>query len=351
VVLYLGFIEMRSDTLTLPTDEMRDAMRSAEVGDDVYGEDPTVRLLEELAAAKVGKEAAVFVPSGTMGNLLAVMTHCRRGDEILLESECHIYYYEVGGLSAVAGVVPRLVRGANGVLDPADVKAAIREENIHYAPAACLAIENTHNRGGGTVTPAETMAALRQVADAYGLRVHLDGARIFNAALALGVDASEITRHVDSVMFCLSKGLSAPVGSILAGSAEFIKVARKHRKMLGGGMRQAGVLAAAGIVALEKMVGRLADDHANARSLGLGLAEIPGVAIDLSTVQTNIVMFDVSALGVSASQFASELALEGVRVTTRPPFGIRAVLNRHVDLDGVRRALAAVATVCSRYCS
>ena len=200
------------------------------------------------------------------------------------------------------------------------------------------------------MTPITTMAALRQVADAYGLGVHLDGARIFNAALALGVDASEITRHVDSVMFCLSKGLSAPVGSILAGSAAFIKVARKHRKMLGGGMRQAGVLAAAALVASRRRwLGRLADDHANARSLGLGLAQIPGIAIDLSTVQTNIVMFDVSALKVSASQFASELALEGVRVTTRPPFGIRAVLNRHVDLDGVRRALAAVATACSRY--
>jgi threonine aldolase len=345
----MDFIEMRSDTLTLPTDEMREAMRYAEVGDDVYGEDPTVRRLEELAAMKVGKEAAVFVPSGTMGNLLAVMTHCRRGDEILMESECHIYYYEVGGLSAVAGVVPRLVKGANGVLDPGDVEAAIREENIHYAPAACLAIENTHNRGGGTVTPIDTMAALRRVADAHGLAIHLDGARIFNASLALGVDASDIAKHVDSVMFCLSKGLSAPVGSILAGSAEFIRAARKNRKMLGGGMRQAGVLAAAGIVALDRMVDRLAEDHANARSLGVGLAQIPGIAMDLSTVQTNIVVFDVSALGVSASQFASELAQEGVRVTTRPPFGIRAVLNRHVDSDGVGRALAAVATVCSRH--
>lgn len=345
----MDFIEMRSDTLTLPTDEMREAMRYAEVGDDVYGEDPTVRRLEELAAIKVGKEAAMFVPSGTMGNLLAVMTHCRRGDEIVLESDCHIYYYEVGGLSAVAGVVPRLVRGTSGVLDPKDVEAAVREENIHYAPATCLAIENTHNRGGGTVTPLVTMSALRQVAHARGMSMHLDGARIFNAGLALGVDASEIAKHADSVMFCLSKGLSAPVGSILAGGAGFIRAARKNRKMLGGGMRQAGVLAAAGIVALEKMVDRLVDDHANARSLGAGLAQIPGIAIDLSTVQTNIVAFDVSALGVSSSQFASELAQEGVRVTTRPPFGIRAVLNRHVDSDGVGRALAAVTTVSSRY--
>ena len=345
----MDFIEMRSDTLTLPTDEMREAMRYAEVGDDVYGEDPTVRRLEELAAIKVGKEAAMFVPSGTMGNLLAVMTHCRRGDEIVLESDCHIYYYEVGGLSAVAGVVPRLVPGIDGVLDPTDVEAAVREENIHYAPATCLAIENTHNRGGGTVTPLETMSALRQVAHARGMSVHLDGARIFNAGLALGVDASEIAKHADSVMFCLSKGLSAPVGSILAGGAGFIRAARKNRKMLGGGMRQAGVLAAAGIVALEKMIDRLVDDHTNARSLGAGLAQIPEIAIDLSTVQTNIVVFDVSALGVSASRFASELAQEGVRVTTRPPFGIRAVLNRHVDSDGVGRALAAVTTVSSRY--
>jgi len=250
--------------------------------------------------------------------------------------------------AAVAGVVPRLVPGTDGVLDPTDVEAAIREENIHYAPAACLAIENTHNRGGGTVTPIRTMAALRRVADEHGLGVHLDGARIFNASLALGVEASEIAKHADSVMFCLSKGLSAPVGSILAGSADFIKAARKNRKMVGGGMRQAGVLAAAGVVAMEKMVDRLVDDHANARSLAAGLAQIPGIAIDLSTVQTNIVMFDVSALGMSASQFASELAQEGVRVTTRPPYGIRAVLNRHVDSDGVRRALAAVNDVCSR---
>ncbi|HBK60143.1 MAG TPA: threonine aldolase [Firmicutes bacterium] len=345
----MDFIEMRSDTLTLPTGEMREAMRWADVGDDVYGEDPTVKRLEELAAGKVGKEAAMFVPSGTMGNLLAVMTHCRRGDEIVLESDCHIYYYEVGGLSAVAGVVPRLVSGRNGVLDPDDVTAAIREENIHYAQAACLSIENTHNRGGGTVTPIPAMAALRRVADENGLTVHLDGARIFNAALALGVEAQEIAEHVDSVMFCLSKGLSAPVGSILAGSAEFIRAARKNRKMLGGGMRQAGVLAAAGIIAIEKMVDRLADDHANARSLGLGLAEIPGIAIDLSTVQTNIVGFDVSALGIRAPRFAAELAREGVRVTTRPPSGLRAVLNRHVDSAGVERALGAVATVCSRH--
>ena len=198
------------------------------------------------------------------------------------------------------------------------------------------------------MTPIRTMAALRRVADEHGLGVHLDGARIFNASLALGVEASEIAKHADSVMFCLSKGLSAPVGSILAGSADFIKAARKNRKMVGGGMRQAGVLAAAGVVAMEKMVDRLVDDHANARSLAAGLAQIPGIAIDLSTVQTNIVMFDVSALGMSASQFASELAQEGVRVTTRPPYGIRAVLNRHVDSDGVRRALAAVNDVCSR---
>lgn len=342
-------IELRSDTLTLPTDEMREAMSRAEVGDDVYGEDPTVRRLEESSARKVGKEAALFVPSGTMGNLLAVMTHCRRGDEIVLESECHIYYYEVGGLSAVAGVVPRLVKGRNGILDPDSIAAAIREANIHYAPTACLSIENTHNRGGGTVTSVSEMAALRQVADGRRLAVHLDGARIFNAALALGAPVQEITGYVDSVMFCLSKGLSAPVGSILAGSAAFITAARKNRKMLGGGMRQAGVLAAAGIVAIEKMVDRLADDHANARKLGLGLAQIPGIAIDLSTVQTNIVAFDVSAFGTSAAQFAAELAQEGVRVTTRPPSGLRAVLNRHVDAAGVERTLEAVATVCRRH--
>lgn len=345
----MKWIELRSDTLTLPTEEMRDAMRNAEVGDDVWGEDPTVIRLEALAAEKVGKEAALFLPSGTMGNLVAVMTHCSRGDEIILEADSHIYYYEVGGLSALAGAVPRLVRGQSGVLDPDDVRAAIREQNIHYAPPTCLSVENTHNRGGGTVTDLPTLAALRDVAKERGLSIHMDGARIFNAAVALGVDASEIAQYVDSVMFCLSKGLSAPVGSMLAGDADFIARARKNRKMVGGGMRQAGVLAATGIVALETMIDRLADDHGNARALAEALADVAGIEVDLSTVETNMVVFDIGRLGIDSDQFAAELSAEGVRVSTRPPHGMRAVTNRHFRREDVERTVDAIKAVCERH--
>jgi threonine aldolase len=344
-----NFIELRSDTCTLPTDEMREAMRSAEVGDDVFGEDPTINRLEALAAEKVGKEAALFLPSGTMGNLVAVMTHCRRGDEIVLEAESHIYYYEVGGLSAIAGVVPRLVPGKNGILNPDDVRKALRPRNIHYPPTTCITVENSHNRGGGTVTGIPVLEAIAEIARERGMTFHMDGARIFNAAIALGVDVREIAKHADSVMFCLSKGLSAPVGSMLAGTADFIERARKNRKMAGGGMRQAGVLAAAGIIALTKMVDRLAEDHDNAKEFARGLSEIPGVSIDLSTVQTNIVMFDIHRLGIGSEQFASELATHGVRVTTRPPFGIRAVANRHFQQEHIEPALKAVWAVCQAH--
>lgn len=335
-------IELRSDTFTLPTDEMRQAMFKAEVGDDVWGEDPTVKRLEELAAGKVGKEAAVFVPSGTMGNLLAVMTHCRRGDEVVMEAECHLYYYEAGGMSAVAGTIPRLVASKNGVMCPDDVRCAIRESNIHYAPPTLLEIENTHNRGGGTVTDIPTLSALEMIAREHGMKVHMDGARVFHAAHYLNVPVTDITAHVDSVMFCLSKGLSAPVGSILAGTAEFVSRARRGRKMLGGGMRQAGVLAAAGILALEHMVDRLVDDHAAAGRLAEGLSQIPGISVDLDTVQTNIVGFDVEGLGMTSSQFASAMAERGVLLSTRPPHGIRAVTNRHVSIDDMDIAVEAV---------
>ncbi len=321
---------------------MRQAMFEAEVGDDVWGEDPTVKRLEELAAAKVGKEAAVFVPSGTMGNLLAVMTHCRRGDEVVMEAECHLYYYEAGGMSAVAGTIPRLVNSKNGVMCPDDVRRAIREPNVHYAPPTLLEVENTHNRGGGTVTDIATLAALEGIARERGMKIHMDGARVFHAAHYLQVPVTEITAHTDSVMFCLSKGLSAPVGSILAGTSKFIARARQGRKVLGGGMRQAGVLAAAGIVALEHMVDRLVDDHATARRLADGLQGIPGISVDMDTVQTNIVGFDIDGLGMTSSQFASAMAERGVLFSTRPPVGIRAVTNRHVSLDDIDIAVEAI---------
>ncbi|HPI01001.1 MAG TPA: low-specificity L-threonine aldolase [Bacillota bacterium] len=343
------YIELRSDTTTHPTEEMREAMRSAPVGDDVFGEDPTVNALEALAASKMGKEAALFVPSGTMGNITALLTHCKRGDEVILESECHIYYYEVGGLSALGGMVPRPVRGENGLMEPDDVEASIRNANIHYASPGLICVENTHNRGGGTVYGLERLAEIKAVANRHGLPMHLDGARIFNAAIALGTDVSRIASYFDSVQFCLSKGLSAPVGSVLAGGKDYIARARKYRKMLGGGMRQAGIIAAAGIVALEKMVDRLADDHANARALALGLSRIPGIELDLSTVVTNIVVFDVSRLGIGSEAFAEQLSADGVRMTTRPPHKIRAVTSRMFTAEEIPTVLEKTAKICTKH--
>jgi threonine aldolase len=317
------FIDLRSDTVTQPTPEMLQAIISAQVGDDCSREDPTVNRLEAMAASRLGKEAGLLVPSGTMGNLVSVLAHTHRGDEVIMESECHIYYYEVGSISAVAGVIPRLVKGNHGVLDPDDLKKAIRGEDIHYPTPTLIAVENTHNRGGGTVTSVEQSRAICDVAKDRGLSTHLDGARIFNAAVALGVDARELAQPFDSVMFCLSKGLSAPVGSVVVGSREFIERARKYRKMLGGGMRQAGIIAAAGIVALETMVDRLEEDHINARYLGEGLAEISGIQVELETVQTNMVYFDVGELGFDSVSFLKELEMRKVRASLRPPTGVR----------------------------
>lgn len=341
-------INLASDTVTLPTQEMLAAMSCAPLGDDVSREDPTVNRLEALAAEKLGKEAGLFVASGTMGNLVSVLAHTQRGDEVIMESECHMYYYEVGGLAAVAGVMPRLVPGRHGVLDPDDVARAIRAANIHYPSPRLVAIENTHNRGGGTVTPLGAMQAICEVAKSRGLTAHLDGARIFNAAIALGVDAKEIARPFDSVMFCLSKGLSAPVGSVVVGSREFIERARKCRKLVGGGMRQAGVIAACGIVALEKMVDRLREDHENARLLGEGLADIPGIKVDLETVQTNMVYFDVAALGMNTSSFIGELAKYNVRASERPPTGVRMVAHRHISRENILYVLEVVGEISRR---
>lgn len=341
-------INLMSDTVTLPTQEMLAAMSCAPLGDDVSREDPTVNRLEALAAKVLDKEAGLFVASGTMGNLVSVLAHTQRGDEVVMESECHMYYYEVGGLAAVAGVMPRLVPGKHGVLDPDHVGRAIRAANIHYPTPRLVAIENTHNRGGGTVTPLSAMLAICELAKSRGLATHLDGARIFNAAIALGVDAKEIARPFDSVMFCLSKGLSAPVGSMVAGSREFIGRARKFRKLVGGGMRQAGVIAAAGIVALEKMVNRLREDHENARLLGEGLADIPGIRVDLETVQTNMVYFDVAALGMNTSSFIGELSKCNVRASERPPTGVRMVAHRHISRENILYVLEVVGEISKR---
>jgi len=335
-------IDLRSDTVTLPTDEMREAMNNAEVGDDVYQEDPTINRLEELAAKKLGKEAALFVPSGTMGNLIAVLTHCQRGDEVILEMDSHIYYYEVGGMSAVAGVIPRLIAGDKGILDPQDIKRALREENLHYPKTTLICVENTHNRAGGTIIPPEIIEEICQLGHQRNIQVHLDGARIFNAAIALNLDPATLTKNVDSVMFCLSKGLSAPVGSILAGSKEFIQRARKNRKMLGGGMRQAGILAAAGIIALENMVERLEEDHKNARILGEGLADIGGIKVDLETVQTNMVCFDLNKSGMDTHQFLPKLAEYNILGSPRPPTKVRLVTHYGINEDDIYATIKAI---------
>lgn len=338
-------INLRSDTQTLPTEEMLEEMRYAPLGDDVFGEDPTVNKLEKMAAEKLGKESALFVSSGTMGNLCALMSHTNPGDEVILEAESHTYYYEVGGFARLAGISPRLVSGEHGIMSVDMIKKVIRPENIHFPTTTLLCIENTHNRGGGTVYPVSLMDEIAHFAHNLGWKVHIDGARIFNAAVALKVEAKELVKEADSVMFCLSKGLSAPVGSVLVGDKVFIERARKIRKMLGGGMRQAGVLAAAGIVALEKMINRLTEDHANARYIAGELVKINGLKIDLNTVQTNMVYCDVSKLKISVLRLVELLKDEGLLVSPIPPDKIRLVTNRHISQEDARKAVEIIKKV------
>jgi len=331
-------VDLRSDTVTRPTPEMREAMARAQVGDDVYGEDPTVKRLEEAAAELAGKEAALFVPSGTMGNQVAVLSHTARGNEIIVDSEAHIYYYEVGAPAVLSAVQVRPVAGLHGSSEALSLfKSAVRDQDIHFPQTSLLCLENTHNRMGGTVTGTDVMQGLYGAARECGVAVHLDGARIGNAAVALGCQINALTRWCDSVMFCLSKGLGAPVGSMLAGSGDLIARARKYRKMLGGGMRQAGILAAAGLVALSS-VGRLAEDHANARLLAEKLALIPGIKIDLDRVQTNIVVADVSDTGMTAGEYVGVLRKQGVLVVPFGPSLVRFVTHRDVSREDVEYA-------------
>ena len=337
-------IDLRSDTLTMPTPAMREAMYRAELGDDVYGEDPTVNRLEELGAEKLGKEAGLFVVSGTMGNLVSILTHCGRGDEIIMGNVAHTFLYEAGGVSALGGVhVHTVPNQPDGMLDLVDVEGAIRGENIHFPPTRLICLENTHNRCGGAALSVAQMTAVRQLADAYGLAIHLDGARVFNAAVALGVDVREITAQVDSVQVCLSKGLAAPVGSLIVGPADFIAEARHIRKMVGGGMRQAGVIAAAGIVALETMVDRLADDHANARLLVEGLAELPGYVVQPDAVQSNIVMIGLSAVDADYDAVGAALAGAGVKVSRIAAKRFRAVTHYGIERSDIETALPVFA--------
>lgn len=336
-------INLESDTFTLPTDEMRKAMYESVVGDDVYEEDPTVNKLEKLAAEIVGKEAALFVPSGTMGNLIAMMVHCNRGEEVIVESEAHIYYYEVGSIGSVAGLTPRFVKGEDGIITCKDVESALREEDIHYPNTGLICLESPHNRGGGTVMPLETMDEIYKLAKERKLKVHLDGSRIFNAAHFLQVDVSEITSKVDSLMFCLSKGLSAPVGSMLCGTNEFIEKSRKIRKLVGGGMRQAGVIAAPAIVALNTMIERLKDDNKNAKDLAKGLSSIPGIKIDLDKVHTNILIFDISDLKVTSKEFRDKLYNNyKIRLSIHSPNTLRMVTHRHIDEKDVDYVISSI---------
>lgn len=338
-------VDLRSDTVTKPTPEMRRAMAEAEVGDDVFGEDPTVNRLEALAAERLGKEAGLFVVSGTMGNQASLMAQTQRGDEVILDESSHIFNYEVAALVVLSAVQPRTLRGHYGILDPEDIRRAIRPPNIHAPRNTLIAVESSHNRGGGTCYPLEALREIRRIATANGMAVHLDGARIFNASIATGAPVRELAAQADSVTFCLSKGLGAPVGSVVVGTRAFIDRARRARKMFGGGMRQAGILAAAGVVALETMVDRLREDHENTRILAEGLASLPGIVIDLARVQTNIVIFIVKRKDLDAPGLIVKLAEHGIKAFAITPDSIRMVTHKDVNRAGILRTLDVLRTI------
>ena len=341
-------VDLRSDTMTRPTPSMLKAMVEAQVGDDVFGEDPTINKLEEMAADRLGKEAALFVTSGTMGNLVSLLAHCGRGDEIILGNLSHTFFFEQGGSAAVGGIHPRTVANQpDGTLTLSEIEAAVRSDNIHFPLTRLIVLENTHNLCGGYPLDSDYMQAVGDIARRHGLKIHVDGARIFNAAVALDVKVDQLAAEADSVSFCLSKGLAAPVGSVVCGSRDFIFQARRARKVLGGGMRQAGVLAAAGIVALNEMVDRLADDHANARKLADGLAEMPGLSIDPSLIKTDIVYFEVKRDDMTMEELIKRLEDRGIRMLPVGPGRIRAVTHYHITSDDIDYALGVFSEVMS----
>ncbi|MCE5244417.1 MAG: low-specificity L-threonine aldolase, partial [Desulfobacteraceae bacterium] len=336
----MRIVDMRSDTITKPTPAMRRAMAEAEVGDDVFGEDPTISRLQDMAAERLGKEAGLFVASGTMGNLTSLLAHCGRGDEAIIGDQAHLYFYEAGGMATLGGIHPRPIRNEpDGTMDLKSIEEAIRPDNVHFPRTRLIALENTHNRCNGSPLTLEYMDGVRAIADRYGLKVHLDGARLFNAAVASGIEAREFASRADSVTFCLSKGLAAPAGSVVCGTQQFINEARRVRKAVGGGMRQAGVLAAAGIVALTEMVDRLAEDHANARRLAEGVAEIPGLSVNLNLVKTNIVFVDIERKEMDSGTLVDRLKAGGVLAGQTNPHRIRVVMQYHVSRDDVDYAL------------
>ncbi len=340
-------LDFRSDTITQPTQAMRDAMRTAQVGDDVYGEDPSINALEARAAQIFGKEAGLLVASGTQGNLLALLSQTHPGEEFIAESGAHIANAEVGGAARLGGLTLRPVVGRHGKISPQQVASTVRPDNVHFARTTLLAIENTHNNAGGTILSVDELDQLVEVGRAHGLKVHVDGARIFNAAIALGVEPKRLAQGSDTLTFCLSKGLSAPVGSVLVGPQAVVDEARRYRKMIGGGMRQAGVLAAAGLIALDTGVARLADDHRRARRLAEGLARVPGLSIDLATVQSNIVRFDVAGLALTSGVLADALQQHGVRISGGPGTAVRMVVHRHIDDESVDLALEAMVGIAA----
>jgi len=336
----ITYSDFRSDTVTRPTAKMRQAMAEALVGDDVLGDDPTVLHLERLAAETMGKEAALYCPSGTMANSIAVKMWTNALEEVIVEERSHIYNMESTHMTFISGVTPRPVRSARGAMDPKDVVAAIRKPNVHTPQTTLICLENTHNNWGGAVVPLENFKAMRKIADENGLKVHLDGARIFNASAAAGVPVRDYAGQVDSVQFCLSKGLSAPVGSLLAASRERIDFGRRLRKALGGGMRQVGVLAAPGIIALTEMVDRLKDDHARAKKLAAGISGLPGVKIDPATVETDIVIFGFEHPSISVAAMLERMRAKGI-LALAVSGGIRMVTHKDVGDEDVARAVRA----------
>jgi threonine aldolase len=342
-----GVVDLRSDTVTRPTPEMRRAMAEAEVGDDVYSEDPTVNRLEREAAEVFGKEAALFVPTGSMGNLIAIKIWTQHGDEVICDERGHVGLYELASMSSIAGCMPRIARGEDGILSWAQIEAVIRPRIYYDSQTALVCLENTHNMAGGMVYPTATVQDICEQAHAANLKVHMDGARIFNAAVALSDSVANMTRHCDSVMFCLSKGLGAPVGSMVLGSKTFIEKARVYRKMFGGGMRQAGVIAAAGLVALRNSPSRLHIDHENARFLADGIAQIPQLSIDPAKVRTNIVICDCSKTGKTAVEICEELYKHGIWAQDTALHSVRFVTHCDVDRAGIERALPQIRQVAS----
>jgi threonine aldolase len=343
-----GVVDLRSDTVTRPTPAMRRAMAEAEVGDDVYGEDPTVNRLQARAAEIFEREAALFIPSGSMGNLLAIKVWTRPGMEVICEQRAHVNHYELASMSAVAGCMPRTTSAPDGILSWELIEPLLRPKTYYYSQTGLVTLENTHNMHGGTIYPPKVAEDVCERSHAAGLPVHLDGARIFNASVALGRSVAELTRKFDSVMFCLSKGLGAPVGSMLVGSREFIEKAHIGRKMLGGGMRQAGVLAAAGLLALEETPKILHRDHENARHLAHGLAQIKGITLDPKKVVTNIIIFDVRGTGRAASEICADLGKQKILCGPTDKYSIRMVTHYDVDRAAVDRALNAMTEILER---